>query len=208
MLLLWRHGVQWDCGVIADVDNGWGECIVPIGSEIYAWNVRSDSRRILSDFLNYFTFHVVKGIKNGCLCTVEIRGTYGCALATSMHSPTARAGSPTKAKPCVPLISTMHGQTFLIPLTRYSHRVPGYLTRYSVSGNEISFDKKIADQIVSFNWCSACLTIIISPHLVTSTGFLKAKLEFYSKYGIVIWFIFWMALIWPLKCKLYHCLLI
>ena len=22
--------------VIADVDNGWGECIVPIGSEIYA----------------------------------------------------------------------------------------------------------------------------------------------------------------------------
>ena len=34
-----------------------------------------------------------------------------------MHSPTARAGSPTKAQPCVPLISTMHGQPFLIPLT-------------------------------------------------------------------------------------------
>ena len=30
---------------------------------------------------------------------------------------TARAGSPTKAQPCVPLISTMHGQPFLIPLT-------------------------------------------------------------------------------------------
>ena len=26
------------------------------------------------------------------------------------------AGSPTKAQPCVPLISTMHGQPFLIPL--------------------------------------------------------------------------------------------
>ena len=25
---------------MADVDNGWGECIVPIGSEIYAYNVR------------------------------------------------------------------------------------------------------------------------------------------------------------------------
>ena len=25
---------------------------------------------------------------------VEIKGTKGCALATSMHSPTARAGSP------------------------------------------------------------------------------------------------------------------
>ena len=35
-LLLWRHGVEWDCDVIADVDNGWGECIVPIGSEIDA----------------------------------------------------------------------------------------------------------------------------------------------------------------------------
>ena len=27
-------------------------------------------------------------------------------------------------------------------MTRYSQRVPGYLTRYSVSANEISFDKK------------------------------------------------------------------
>ena len=36
VLLLWRHGVEWDCDVIADVDNGWGECIVPIGSQIYA----------------------------------------------------------------------------------------------------------------------------------------------------------------------------
>ena len=35
-LLLWRHGVEWDCDVIADIDKGWGECIVPTGSEIYA----------------------------------------------------------------------------------------------------------------------------------------------------------------------------
>ena len=33
---------------------------------------------------------VNKGIKNGCPCIVEIRGTQGCALATSLHSPTAR----------------------------------------------------------------------------------------------------------------------
>ena len=75
MLLLRRHGVEWDCDVIADVDNGWGECIAPIGSEIFADNVRFDSRRILSYFLNYFIFHVIKGIKNGCPCIVEIRGT-------------------------------------------------------------------------------------------------------------------------------------
>ena len=41
--------------------------------------------------------------------------------ATSLHSPTARAGSPTKAQPCVPLISTMHGQPFLIPLIYLSN---------------------------------------------------------------------------------------
>ena len=46
-----------------------------------------------------------------------IRGTQGCALATSLHSPTARAGSPTKAQPFMPLISTMHGQPCLFPLT-------------------------------------------------------------------------------------------
>ena len=124
MLLLWRHGVEWDCDVIADVDNGWGECIVPIGSEIYALNVRFDSRRILSYFLYCFIFHVIKGIKNGCPCIVEIRGTQGCALATSLHSPTARAGSPTKAQPCVPLISTMHGQPFLIPLIKLKSMGP------------------------------------------------------------------------------------
>ena len=36
VLLLWRHWVEWHCDVIADVDNDWGECIVPIGSEMYA----------------------------------------------------------------------------------------------------------------------------------------------------------------------------
>ena len=75
-----------------------------------------DSRRILFYFLNHFIFDILKGIKNGCSCIVEIRGPYGFALATSLHSPTACAGSPTKAQPCVPLISTMYGQPFLIPL--------------------------------------------------------------------------------------------
>ena len=75
VLLLRRRGFEWDCDVLADVDNGWGECIVPIGSEIYAWNVRLDSPLILSYFLNYFIFHVKKGIKNGCPYIVEIGGT-------------------------------------------------------------------------------------------------------------------------------------
>ena len=48
-----------------------------------------------------------------------------CALclATSLHSPTARAGSPTKAQPCVPLISTMHGQPFLIALLLFKAKL-------------------------------------------------------------------------------------
>ena len=74
VLQLWRHGVEWDCDIIADVDNGWGKCIVLIGSDIYAWNVRFDSGLILSYFLIYFTFRVIKGVKNGCMCIVEIRG--------------------------------------------------------------------------------------------------------------------------------------
>ena len=28
---LWRHEVDWDYDIIADVDNGWGECILSIG---------------------------------------------------------------------------------------------------------------------------------------------------------------------------------
>ena len=95
--------------VIADVGNAWSECIVPIGCDIYTWNVRFDSGLILSYFLNYFTFHVTRGNENGFRCIVEIGGSQGCALATSLHKPAARrAGSSTKAQPCVPLISSMH----------------------------------------------------------------------------------------------------
>ena len=43
--------------------------------------------------LNIFRFHslalFVKGIKNGCLCIVEMRGTQGCAL---VEDPTATIG--------------------------------------------------------------------------------------------------------------------
>ena len=48
--------------------------------------------------------------------TLEVGGTKGCALAMSLHSPPAHAGAPTKAKPFVPLTSTMHGRPLLIPL--------------------------------------------------------------------------------------------
>ena len=44
--------VDLDCNVFADVDNGWGECIMPIANEIYAWNVRFDSRLIFLVTLN------------------------------------------------------------------------------------------------------------------------------------------------------------
>ena len=54
----------------------------------------------------------------GCALATSLHSpTKGCALATSLRSPTVRAGSPTKAQPCVPPISTMHGQPFLIPLS-------------------------------------------------------------------------------------------
>ena len=43
----------------------------------------------------------------------------------------------------------------------------------SVSANEIAFDKKLANQSVSFNWCLAWKNIILPLHLVTSTGFFE-----------------------------------
>ena len=102
---LWRHcwRRQW-LGRVHCTDWEWDLCL------------ECPLRFTSSYFLNYFIFHVIKGIKNGCPCIVEIRGTHGCALAWSLHSPAARAGSPTKAQPCVPLISTMHRQPFLDPL--------------------------------------------------------------------------------------------
>ena len=66
-------------------------------------------------------------------------------------------------------LSAVHCQ-----MTRYSQRVPGYLTRYSVSANEISSDKKISQWDCVFQ-ISLGLEENDSPlHLVTSTGFLKA----------------------------------
>ena len=66
-------------------------------------------------------------------------------------------------------LSAVHCQ-----MTRYSQRVPGYLTRYSVSANEISFDKKISQSDCVFQ-IRLGLEDNDSPlHLVTSTGFLKA----------------------------------
>ena len=60
----------------------WVRWVIPIGSEIYAWNARFDFTYCLTHFINHFIFHVIKGIKNVCPCIVEIRGTQGCALAT------------------------------------------------------------------------------------------------------------------------------
>ena len=80
LLQLWHHGVELNCDVTADVDHGWDECAVLIGSDINAWNICFNSGLILSYCLYYFTFYVIKGIKNGCQCIVEIRGIKGLCL--------------------------------------------------------------------------------------------------------------------------------
>ena len=55
-----------------------------------------------------------------------------------------------------------------------TQRVLGYLTRYSVSANEISFDKKISKSDCVFQIRLGLEENDSSLHLVTSTGFLKA----------------------------------
>ena len=59
-------------------------------------------------------------------------------------------------------------------MTRYSQRVPGYLTRYSVSANEISFDNKISQSDCVFQIRLGMEENYSPLHLVISTGFLKA----------------------------------
>ena len=90
VLWLWRHGVEWDCDVIAKIDNGSVECIVPLGSDLNTWNVRFESRLILPYFLNHFSFYVMKWIKNGCPSIVEMWDAQGCAL---VGDPQRAAGS-------------------------------------------------------------------------------------------------------------------
>ena len=66
-------------------------------------------------------------------------------------------------------LSAVHCQ-----MTRYSQRVPGYLTRYSVSANEISFDKKISQRDCVFQIRLGLQENDSPLHLVTSSGFLEA----------------------------------
>ena len=66
-------------------------------------------------------------------------------------------------------LSAVHFQ-----MTRHSQRVPGYLTGYSVSANEISLDKKISQWDCVFQIRLGLKENDSPLHLVTSTGFLKA----------------------------------
>ena len=66
-------------------------------------------------------------------------------------------------------LSAVHCQ-----MTQYSQRVPGYLTRYSVSANEISFDNKISQSDCVFQIRLGMEENYSPLHLVPSTGFLKA----------------------------------
>ena len=52
----WCHGDDWGCGVVVDVDNGLGKCIIPIGSGNYARNGCLDSCHIFSFFSE--SFHI------------------------------------------------------------------------------------------------------------------------------------------------------
>ena len=60
-----------------------------------------------------------KGIKNGCPCIVEIRGTQDCALVGDPAQAVGSCRDVAMAQPYVPLIFTMHGQPFLIPFMEY-----------------------------------------------------------------------------------------
>ena len=83
---LWPREVFWCYDVIVGVENGWGECIIPIASEICAYIFRFDSRHILSFCLNHFILHVMKRIKYcfPCLRGIRLR-QHSMLLIPTMH---------------------------------------------------------------------------------------------------------------------------
>ena len=90
--------------------------------ENYAWNVHHDSR-FSGHVLNRFIFYVVKDIKKGCLCVVEIRDTNICVpwlrpcIRVWLVEGLRRRHNPT----CVPVFYTMHWQAFIIPLIQWGY---------------------------------------------------------------------------------------
>ena len=94
-------------------------------------------------------------------------------------------------------LSAVHCQ-----VTRYSQRVPGYLTRYSRCQPMKSLLTKNQPIRVRL-WTDVRLgkTLFSPSTWWLQQAFLKAQLEYYSNYDIWIWFIFQMPLIWPKKCK-------
>ena len=98
-------GVDCDCDVNA---------LHRLGvSEVYAWHVCFDSPIILSHFLHHFIGYVIKRLR----MVTHALLTSGARRVV----PWLRTGSPTKAKSRGPLISTIHMQPFLIPLTVNAH---------------------------------------------------------------------------------------
>ena len=66
---LWHLVVARECDVIADVDSGWGDNIMPTRRKIYALNLRFDSRLICLIF---------PALAYG-ICSVSDQGTTMCA---------------------------------------------------------------------------------------------------------------------------------
>ena len=54
---VWRHDIVWDFDVTADADNGWGECIIPIESEIYMHGMFASIYVLVCVIFYYFIFH-------------------------------------------------------------------------------------------------------------------------------------------------------
>ena len=68
--------------------------------------------------------------------------SYNWSLSPGTHG---RAAIPLPTCPKSSIIAQVYRLSAVhCQMTRHSQRVPGYLTRYSVSANEISFDKKIS----------------------------------------------------------------
>ena len=108
---LWRrHLVEWDCDVIADVVNSWGECIVPIGIDIYRRDAPFDSGLILSYLLDYLQSILLKGLRMVALALWrwealrDVRWLRPCTILRFVHGlrPKLRASDLNNARVTIP----------------------------------------------------------------------------------------------------------
>ena len=96
---------------------------------------------------------IVKGIKNGCPCIVEIRGTQGCAL---VGDPARAVGDVAKAQPLSACDLHNARATILNPFYNMEYKIIKKIRQ-----NTAWIEAHILGKYLTPNWCNALAPAIV-----------------------------------------------